>query len=97
MLADLDETLRQLLIAELPVKNGELDISFDLPKRDWSSRISKPTVNLFLYDVRENNVLRQHQWERPDILTVKCRRANGAHEAHANARRRLLCHHGLGR
>ncbi len=65
MLADLDETLRQLLIAELPVKNGELDISFDLPKRDWSSRISKPTVNLFLYDVRENNVLRQHQWERP--------------------------------
>ncbi len=65
MLADLDETLRQLLIVELPVKNGELDISFDLPKRDWSSRISKPTVNLFLYDVRENNVLRQHQWERP--------------------------------
>ncbi|MCU0521308.1 MAG: Pvc16 family protein [Anaerolineae bacterium] len=64
MLADLDETIRQLLIAELPVKNGELDISFDHPKRDWSSRISKPTVNLFLYDVRENNVLRQNQWER---------------------------------
>lgn len=67
MLADLDETLRQLLIAELPVKNGEVEISFDQPKREWSSRLSKPTVNLFLYDVRENNVLRQHQWERlPD-------------------------------
>jgi hypothetical protein len=53
-----------LLIAELPVKNGEIDISFDQPKREWSARISKPTVNFFLYDVRENATLRQHQWER---------------------------------
>ena len=64
MIADLDETLRQLLIRELPVKNGEIDIKFDQPKREWSARLSKPTVNLFLYDVRENNVLRQHQWEQ---------------------------------
>lgn len=64
MIADLDDTLRQLLIDELPVKNGEIDIKFDLPKREWSARVSKPTVNLFLYDVRENNVLRSHQWER---------------------------------
>ncbi len=64
MINDLDETLRQLLIKELPVKNGEIDIKFDQPKREWSARISKPTVNLFLYDVRENNVLRQHQWEQ---------------------------------
>lgn len=64
MIADLDETLRQLLIAELPVKNGELEISFDQPRRDWSARLSRPTINLFLYDVRENNVLRQHQWQQ---------------------------------
>ena len=67
MIADLDETLRQLLIAEIPVKNGEVEISFDQPKREWSGRLSRPSINLFLYDVRENNVLRQHQWERlPD-------------------------------
>jgi hypothetical protein len=64
MLDDLDETIRQLLIAETPIKNGEIEISFDQPKREWSARLSKPTVNLFLYDVRENNVLRQHQWDR---------------------------------
>lgn len=64
MLEDLDETIRQLLIAEMPVKNGEIEISFDQPKREWSARLSKPTLNLFLYDVRENNVLRQHQWEQ---------------------------------
>jgi hypothetical protein len=64
MFDDLDETIRQLLIAEMPVKNGEVEISFDQPKREWSARQSRPTLNLFLYDVRENNTLRQHQWER---------------------------------
>ncbi len=64
MLEDLDETIRQLLIAEVPVKNSEIEISFDQPKREWSARLSKPTLNLFLYDVRENNILRQHQWEQ---------------------------------
>jgi len=64
MLADLDETIRRLLVDELPVKNGEIEISFDQPRRDWSSRISKPTINIFLHDVRENKVLRRHQWER---------------------------------
>lgn len=63
MFDDLDETLRQLLIAELPIKNGEIDISFDQPKREWSARIGRPTVNLFLYDVRDNPHLRAHQWE----------------------------------
>jgi hypothetical protein len=64
MIADLDETIRQLLIEELPVKNGEIDIKFDLPKREWSARLTKPTVNLFLYDLRENPVLRQPMWEK---------------------------------
>jgi hypothetical protein len=64
MFDDLDETIRQLLIAEMPVRNGEIELSFDQPKRQWSGRLSKPTLNLFLYDVRENAVLRQHQWER---------------------------------
>lgn len=64
MIADLDETIRQLLIAELPVKNGEIEINFHQPKREWSARLSKPTVNFFLYDLRENVILRQHQWER---------------------------------
>jgi hypothetical protein len=64
MIADLDETLRRLLVAELPVKNGEIEISFDQPKREWSARLTRPTVNLFLYDLRENPVLRQHQWDQ---------------------------------
>lgn len=64
MIADLDETLRQLLKAELPIKNSEIEVSFEQPRRENSTKWTKPTVNLFLYDVRENNVLRQHQWQR---------------------------------
>jgi hypothetical protein len=63
MIADLDETLRELLIAEMPVKNKEVDISFHQPRREWSSRLNKPTINFFLYNLRENATLRQPQWE----------------------------------
>jgi hypothetical protein len=61
MIDDLDDVLRQLLIRELPIKNGEVDIRFDQPKHEWSSRISRPTLDVFLYDVRENQKLRQTQ------------------------------------
>lgn len=64
MIADLDKTIKQLLTDEMPIKNGEINVKFDQPTREWSSRLAKPTVNFFLYDVRENNVLRQHQWQR---------------------------------
>jgi hypothetical protein len=63
MIADLDETIKKVLVAELPIKNGEIDVKFDQPKREWSAKLTKPTVNLFLYDVRENSALRQAQWQ----------------------------------
>ncbi len=59
MIDDLDDVLRQFLIRELPIRNGEVEVLFDQPKREWSSRLSRPTVNIFLYDVRENQKLRQ--------------------------------------
>lgn len=57
----LDEALRQMFIRELPINNNEIDIDFKQPKREWSARLSRPTLNLFLYDIRENNKLRQQQ------------------------------------
>ena len=63
MLADLDETLRNLLRDELEKHGFEgVDIQFDAPSRDWSGQLSKPTVNLFLYDLREAESLRQSEW-----------------------------------
>jgi hypothetical protein len=63
MIADLDETIRRLLKEELPIRNSEIEVSFEQPSREWSAKLSRPTINLFLHDVRENNVLRRHQWE----------------------------------
>ncbi len=53
MISDVDEAIRQLLIADVPLPVGEVDISFERPTREWSSRLSRPTLNLFLFDVRE--------------------------------------------
>lgn len=67
MIPDIDEALRKLLILEIPIKDNEVDILFDQPKRDWASRISKPTINLFLFDIRENLRLRgSEQFTRVD-------------------------------
>jgi len=59
MINELDEVLRQLLVRELPIKKNEVEIKFDQPRREWSARLSRPTLNLFLYEVRENTRLRQ--------------------------------------
>ncbi len=65
MLADLDETLRGLLKEQLERHGFEgVDIAFDAPSRDWSGQLSKPSVNLFLYDLREAESLRSSEWSK---------------------------------
>ena len=58
MIDEFDEALREFLIRELPVRDNEIDIAFDQPSREWSARLSRPTLNLFLRDLRENSKLR---------------------------------------
>ena len=54
VLADLDDGLRTLLKRELKQTGFEgVEIAFDTPSRDWSGQLAAPTVNLFLYDLRE--------------------------------------------
>ncbi|HEV7174978.1 MAG TPA: Pvc16 family protein [Solirubrobacteraceae bacterium] len=53
-LADLDEGLRALLKQELGHHGFEgVDISFEAPSREWSGKLTGPTVSLYLYDLRE--------------------------------------------
>lgn len=63
MINAVDEVLRQLLIREIPIQNGEVDLEFDQPTREWSGRLNRPTLNLFLYDLRENPTLRKPEWQ----------------------------------
>jgi hypothetical protein len=63
MITELDETIKQLLIKKGKLDHGEIDISFETPDREWSASISKPRVNLYLYDIRENHDLRGMEWQ----------------------------------
>jgi hypothetical protein len=58
MFHDVDETVRAVLQADVPINKAEIDIAFDRPTREWASRLTKPTLNLFLYDVREREDLK---------------------------------------
>ena len=70
MFADLDESIRQLLVQHVPLDPSEIEISFDTPDREWSGRLTRPTINCFLYDVRENMKLRKIGWEtRRDVAS----------------------------
>jgi hypothetical protein len=53
-IADLDEALRTLLKRELGRHGFDgVEIAFDAPSKEWSAKLSGPTVDLFLYDLRE--------------------------------------------
>jgi hypothetical protein len=63
MINDLDETLKQLLVKKAGLDPAEVDISFDIPTREWSTPVTRPTVNFYLYDLRENTILRETYWD----------------------------------
>lgn len=61
MIQDVDDTLKELLVTQMPINPvGSIDVKFDMPNKDWSATVTKPTINLFLYDVRENHELRSN-------------------------------------
>jgi len=62
VISDVDEVIKRLLIKKGGLDPAEVDIVFDMPDRQWSSTISKPTVNLYLYDIHENRDLREYEW-----------------------------------
>ena len=62
MITDLNETIKQLLIKKGALDPAEVDIRFETPNREWAASISKPTVNAYLYDIRENHELRSTDW-----------------------------------
>jgi hypothetical protein len=54
MLQLLDESLESFLRAEVPLGREEVDVAFEIPDPDWGSGLTKPTVNLYLWDVRRS-------------------------------------------
>ncbi|MEV4426267.1 DUF4255 domain-containing protein [Streptomyces sp. R-07] len=54
MIHEIDEALRRLLS---PAVTG--DVAFDAPTRDWAARRNAPTLNAYLYDIREDVARRE--------------------------------------
>jgi hypothetical protein len=52
MLQDLDKSLEKLLVTYGKINKNEIEIAFDQPTGEWSSRLSRPTLNLWCFDVR---------------------------------------------
>ncbi len=64
MIKDLDETLKELLRQKYLIpenQTGQIDILFERPDKEWEHKVTKRTINLFLYDIRENLQLRVNE------------------------------------
>ncbi|MFS8096003.1 DUF4255 domain-containing protein [Lentzea alba] len=58
MIHEVDEALRRLVRDEA-LRGSDLDVAFEAPTKDWAARRNAPTVNIYLYDIRED--LRRRQ------------------------------------
>jgi hypothetical protein len=58
MIHEVDEALHGLLSEGILRATGT-EVVFDPPRREWAARRTAPTVNLFLYDIREDLTRRQ--------------------------------------
>ncbi|MGB8647431.1 MAG: Pvc16 family protein [Anaerolineae bacterium] len=63
MINELDESLKELLLKKAGLNPTEVEISFDVPTKDWSAPVTRPTINIYLYDVHENIELRDLHWQ----------------------------------
>jgi hypothetical protein len=58
MLPNLQNATRALLLNHSSLPTLEVDVRFEAPTRQWASSLFRPTISVFLYDVKENLELR---------------------------------------
>ena len=58
MLHDLNKTLEKILVQRGNLTPNQIDVSFEQPNGEWSARLSRPTLNCWCFDLRENIKLR---------------------------------------
>ncbi len=55
MLTQVDESLEAFLRAVTPLSAVDIDVSFEAPDEEWASKLTRPTVNIHLWDIRRSN------------------------------------------
>lgn len=80
MFNEVDEALRSLVRSEALNGSG-IEVVFDAPTRDWAARRNAPTINLYLYDIREDLRRRERGLvnEYDDRGVVRSRRQTPRH------------------
>jgi hypothetical protein len=63
MIQDVDDTLMQVITRDALDGSGA-KLAFDAPTREWSAKRNAPTVDLYLYDIREDTDRRRAGYER---------------------------------
>jgi hypothetical protein len=53
MIDDLDESLKTLIKREA-LNGADVEIVFDAPNKEWAARRNTPTLDVYLYDIRED-------------------------------------------
>ena len=67
MISHVDNALRELVTTEA-VDQAGVELVLDAPTKDWAARRNAPTVNLYLYDIREDLRRRERGWsEERDV------------------------------
>nr|WP_308198993.1 Pvc16 family protein [Saccharothrix sp. S26] len=84
MIHEVDEALRRL-VRDDALRGTDVEVAFDAPTKDWAARRNAPTVDVYLYDIREDlrRRLPEPGWEgqlppvgvvrRPGRLTARLR------------------------
>lgn len=55
---EVDEALRRL-VRDDALRGTDVEVAFEAPTKDWAARRNAPTVNVYLYDIREDVRRRQ--------------------------------------
>ncbi|GAO11949.1 DUF4255 domain-containing protein [Streptomyces lydicamycinicus] len=58
MMHEVDEAIRRVLCGGV-LPDGTGDVAFEAPTRDWAARRNAPTLNAYLYDIREDVARRE--------------------------------------
>ena len=79
MLPELHQVLKELIHSKGQINPSEVDVSFEVPSKEWADKLVRPTVNLYLFELQENTELRHAQF--------KTTQSNGFAQFHAPPKR----------
>jgi hypothetical protein len=76
MISAIDEALKNIIRTDALEGSADVEVVLDAPTKDWAARRNAPTVNLYLYDIREDLRRREYGWtdDRADGRVVARRR-----------------------